>query len=138
MSTVLPAGLDGYDRRFYRVVACRLAAGGPCTTQVELVGDRLVLRLDTTPWHEMALDEPAARALLAALVDGGGAISVRHPHNGVTALDVRRHDGGASLHARNEPRGELTVVFDASQLPQLVMHLEDGAAWLLQPPGPRA
>lgn len=35
-----------------------------------------------------------------------------------------------SLRVEKAAHGVLRIVFDATQLPELIMHLEDGASWL--------
>ncbi len=122
---------NGGSIRFYRVLQAHAAETGPCTTQVELVADRLVLRPDTTTWFEVPLDHAAARCLLDALTgDIPGIVRARHPQNGATTVTVALHGQTASLRVENASKGTLHVVFDETQLPELIMHLEDGAAWL--------
>lgn len=119
------------DMRFYRVLSAHLPEIGRCTTQVELVGDRLVLRPDTTSWFEVPLDHAAARCLLDALTgDTPGVVRAQHPQHGATTVTVALHGSTASLRVENASKGTLHVVFDETQLPELIMHLEDGAAWL--------
>lgn len=55
---------------------------------------------------------------------------MRHPWNGATTVTVALHCPAASLRVENASRGVLHVVFDATQLPELIMYLEDGASWL--------
>ncbi|MGH3871196.1 MAG: hypothetical protein ACRDSR_06695 [Pseudonocardiaceae bacterium] len=115
------------DFRFYRVLSGHIPDVGRCTTQVELVGDRLVLRPDTTSWFEIPLDYPAARCLLDALTgDTPGIVHARHPQHGATTVAVALHGPTASLRVENTSKGTLHVVFDETQLPELIMHLEDG------------
>ncbi|MGH3900947.1 MAG: hypothetical protein ACRDTA_22430, partial [Pseudonocardiaceae bacterium] len=57
-------------------------------------------------------------------------VRTQHPKNGATTVTVALHDSAASLRVENAPKGTLHVVFDETQLPELIMHLEDGAAWL--------
>lgn len=122
---------DGGGFRFYRVLSAHVPGVGSCTTQVELVGDRLVLRPDTTSWFEVPLDHAAARCLLDALTgDTPGIVRTRHPQNGATTVTVALHGPTASLRVENASKGTLHVVFNETQLPELIMHLEDGAAWL--------
>jgi hypothetical protein len=117
--------------RFYRVLPAHAPGVGRCTAQVELVGDQLVLRPDTTTWFEIPLDHAAAHCLLDALTgDTPGIVRARHPQNGATTVAVALHGATASLRVENASRGTLHVVFDETQLPELIMHLEDGAAWL--------
>ncbi|MGH3754619.1 MAG: hypothetical protein ACRDRP_18355 [Pseudonocardiaceae bacterium] len=121
----------GRDFRFYRVLSAHASGTGPCTTQVELIGDQLVLRPDTTTWFEVPLDHAAARCLLDALTgDAPGIVHAQHPRNGATTVTVALHGPTASLRVENTSKGTLHVVFDETQLPELIMHLEDGAAWL--------
>jgi len=122
---------DGDGIRFYRVLTAHIPGIGSCTTQVELVGNRLILRPDTTRWFEVPLDHPAAHCLLDALTgDTPGVVRVRHPQNGATTVTVALHGSTASLRVENASKGTLHVVFDETQLPELVMHLEDGSSWL--------
>jgi hypothetical protein len=122
---------DGGGFRFYRVLSAHVPGIGSCTTQVELVGDRLVLRPDTTSWFEVPLDHAATRCLLDALTGNTpGIVPTRHPQNGATTVTVTLHGPTASLRVENTPKGTLHVVFDETQLPELIMHLEDGASWL--------
>jgi hypothetical protein len=117
--------------RFYRVLSAHASGIGRCTTQVELVGNRLVLRPDTTSWFEVPLDYAATRCLLDALTGNTpGIVRARHPQNGATTVTVALHGATASLRVENASKGTLHVVFDETQLPELIMHLEDGAAWL--------
>jgi hypothetical protein len=117
--------------RFYRVLTARIPGEGRCTTQVELVEDQLVLRPDTTTYFEIPLDHAAACYLIDALTgDTPGVVRVRHPSNGATTVTVTLHGLAASLHVENASRGVLHIVFDETQLPELIMHLEDGASWL--------
>lgn len=97
---------EGGGIRFYRVLTARIPEVGRCTTQVELVGDRLVLRPDTTTWFEIPLDHAAARCLLDALTDDTpGIVRVRHPRNGATTVTVALHGLSASLRVENASRG---------------------------------
>lgn len=122
---------DGGSVRFYRVLSANIPGIGRCTTQVELDGDRLVLRPDTTSWFEVPLDHAAARCLLDALAgDTPGIVRARHPQHGATTVTVALHGPTASLWVENSPKGTLHVVFNETQLPELIMHLDDGAAWL--------
>jgi hypothetical protein len=122
---------DDGSIRFYRVLTARIPEVGPCTTQIELVEDLLVLRPDTTTWFEVPLDHPAACRLLDALTgEVPGVVRVRHPRNGATTVTVALHGPAASLRVENAARGVLHVVFNETQLPELIMHLEDGASWL--------
>ncbi|MDQ3762653.1 MAG: hypothetical protein M3460_13600 [Actinomycetota bacterium] len=117
--------------RLYRVLTAHIPGVGRCTTQIELVGDQLILRPDTTSWFEVPLDHSAARFLLDALTgDAAGIVRVRHPQNGATTVTVALHGPTASLRMENASKGTLHVVFNETQLPELIMHLEDGAAWL--------
>jgi hypothetical protein len=98
--------------RFYRVLTARIHGVGRCTTQVEL-------------------DHPAACCLLDALTgDMPGVVRVRHPSNGATTVTVALHGLAASLRVENAAQGVLHIVYDETQLPELIMHLEDGASWL--------
>ena len=122
---------EGGGIRFYRVLTARIPGVGRCTTQVELVEDQLVLRPDTTTWFEVPLGYAAACCLLDALTgDTPGVVHVRHPRNGATTVTVALHGLAASLRVENASKGVLHIVFDETQLPQLIMHLEDGASWL--------
>lgn len=122
---------DGGGVRFYRVLSANLPGIGWCTTQVELVGDRLVLRPDTTSWFEVPLGYAATRCLLGALTgDTPGIVHAQHPQHGATTVTVALHGPTASLRVENAPKGTLHIVFDETQLPELIMHLEDGARWL--------
>ena len=122
---------EGGGIRFYRVLTARIPGVGRCTTQVELVEDQLVLRPDTTTWFEVPLGYAAACCLLDALTgDTPGVVHVRHPSNGATTVTVALHGLAASLRVENASKGVLHIVFDETQLPQLIMHLEDGASWL--------
>ncbi|MGH3924389.1 MAG: hypothetical protein ACRDTT_16255 [Pseudonocardiaceae bacterium] len=117
--------------RFYRVLSAQDPELGRCTTQVELDGDRLILRPDTTTWFEVPLDYAAARALIAALAgDTPTIVRCQHPQHGATSVTVEPHGTTASLRVHNAPRGALHVLFDETALPELIMHLEDGANWL--------
>lgn len=76
-------------------------------------------------------DHAAAHCLLDALTsETPGIVRARHPQNGATTVAVALHGSTASLRVENASRGTLHVVFDETQLPELIMHLEDGAAWL--------
>ncbi len=117
--------------RFYRVLTASIPEECRCTTQVELVEDQLVLRPDATTCFEVPLDRPSACCLLDALTgDTPGVVRVRHPSNGATTVTVALHGLAASLRVENAAHGVLHIVFDATQLPELIMHLEDGASWL--------
>jgi hypothetical protein len=120
---------EGGGIRFYRVLTARIPGVGRCTTQVELVGDRLILRPDTTTWFEIPLDHATARCLLDALTgDTPRIVRVRHPRNGATTVTVALHGLSASLRVENASRGVPHIVFDETQLPERIMHLEDGAS----------
>lgn len=120
------------DVRFYRVLTAYIPGVGRCTTQVELVEDQLVLRPDTTTWFEIPLDHANACRLLDALTgEVPGIVRTQHPRNGATTVAVALHGpSAASLRVENVAKGMLHVVFDETQLPELIMHLEDGATWL--------
>lgn len=103
---------------------------GSCTAQLELVDGRMILRPDTR-WFEVPLDWAAAHCLLDALTgDTAGIVHVRHPQNGATTVTVALHGSTASLCVENASKGTLHVVFDETQLPELIIHLEDGASRL--------
>ncbi|MGH3774058.1 MAG: hypothetical protein ACRDRW_22150 [Pseudonocardiaceae bacterium] len=122
---------EGGDVRFYRVLTAYIPEVGRCTTQVELVEDQLVLRPDTTTWFVVPLDHADASCLIDALTgDTPGIVRVRHAQNGATTVAVALHGPSASLRVENAAKGVLHVVFDETQLPELIMHLEDGASWL--------
>lgn len=124
---------DGSGFRFYRVLSGHAPGLGQCTTQVELVGDQLIFRPDTTSWFEVPLDHAVVHCLLDALTgDTPGVVHAQHPRNGATTVTVALHGPAASLRVENASRGTLHVVFDETQLPELIMHLEDGARWLPQ------
>ncbi|MBV9143789.1 MAG: hypothetical protein JO115_23210 [Pseudonocardiales bacterium] len=55
---------------------------------------------------------------------------MRHPHNGATTVAVALHGQTASLRVENASQGVLHIVYDETQLPELIMHLEDGSCWL--------
>lgn len=117
--------------RFYRVLSAQDPELGRCTAQVELVGNRLILRPDTTTWFEVPLDYTAARALIAALAgDAPTIVRCQHSQHGPTTVTVEPHGATASLRVHNTPRGALHILFDETALPELIMHLEDGASWL--------
>jgi hypothetical protein len=117
--------------RFCQVLTAWIPGVGPCTTQVELVEERLVLRPEATTWFEVPLDHAAACCLLGSLIgDAPGIARVRHPHNGATTVAVALHGQTASLRVENASKGVLRIVYDETQLPELIMHLEDGSCWL--------
>lgn len=117
--------------RFYRVLSAHAPGIGRCTTQVELTGNRLVLRPDATSWFEVPLDHATARELVDALTgDTPAILHSHHPQHGMTTVTVAPHGATASLQVTNVPKGALLVVFDETALPELIMHLEDGASWL--------
>ncbi|MGH3717360.1 MAG: hypothetical protein ACRDRI_00670 [Pseudonocardiaceae bacterium] len=122
---------EGGDVRFYRVLTAYIPGVGWCTTQVQLVEDQLILRPDTTTWFEVPLDHADAGCLIDALTgETPGIVRIRHPQNGATTVAVALHGSSASLRVENATKGVLHVVFDETQLPELIMHLEDGATWL--------
>ncbi|MGH3579509.1 MAG: hypothetical protein ACRDU0_18400, partial [Mycobacterium sp.] len=77
------------------------------------------------------LDHANACRLLDALTgEVPGIVRTQHSQNGATTVAVALHGPSASLRVENVAKGMLHVVFDETQLPELIMHLEDGATWL--------
>ncbi len=83
-------------------------------------------RLATPPDGGQAAGGRYPRCLLDALIgDTPGIIIVRarHPQHGVNAA---LHGPTASPRVENASKGTPHVVFDETQPPELIMHLEDG------------